>query len=330
MAIDQRPETPNGNLLDRAGLELARRLSLDPRTLDWQVGARMERKRSTVFPLTLRSSDSGPVATAFFKAPYFTAERQGSRNLKRARTAILSSETLGARFAEAAAGSGISINETLALDPDTLEVVTLGLQGRPFGIPLRHAFTPARRHEALQTCRRVGRAIRIVEGLPAPDPGIETDRIWQETERKLVSVGSLLPDSDRRSLERGLTELFESATSQSGGLTLAHGDLSPDNVIMMSGGTGLIDFMWIPQLKGFDLSRFVHRLRYITPSFGPWTNTLTGAVLEGYGNPSASSEPGWRFSDMQALLGTVQHLERKGEGGRRSAGRALAEIKAAL
>jgi len=30
------------------------------------------------------------------------------------------------------------------------------------------------------------------------------------------------------------------------------------------------------------------------------------------------------------LMGTIQRLERKGEGGRRSAGRALAEIRAGL
>jgi hypothetical protein len=293
------------------------------------MGERMDRKRSTVFRLTLAEA-SGPVATAYYKAPYFTAERQGSRNLERARTAILNSETMGSLFAEAATGSGISINETLALDPETLEVVTLGLEGRPFGIPLSRSLTRERREEALITCRRVGRAVRIVEGLPAPQPGLELERIWQETERKLEAVGPLLPDADRRSLEQSLRGLFESATGDTGDVTLAHGDLSPDNLIMMRAGTGLIDFMWIPQLKGFDLSRFVHRLRYTTPSSDRWARSLTDAVLEGYGDATAPSQPGWRFSDIQSLLGTIQHLERKGEGGRRSAGRALAEIRAGL
>ena len=225
----------------------------------------MDRKRSSVFRLTL-AAESGPIATAYYKAPYFTAERQGSRNFERARTAILSSETMGQRFAEAAAGSGIAINETLALDPETLEVVTLGLEGRPFGIPLSHAFIRSRREEALVTCRRVGRAVRLVEGLPEPESGPELERIWQETERKLEAVSPLLPEPDTRTLERSLRELFEAATGDPGGVTLAHGDLSPDNLIMMKDATGIIDFMWIPQLRGFDLSRFVHRLRYTTPS----------------------------------------------------------------
>ena len=289
----------------------------------------MDRKRSTVFRLTL-AGESGPTATAYYKAPYFTAERQGSRNLERARTAILSSETMGTLFAEAATGTGISINETLALDPETLEVVTLGLEGRPFGIPLSHSFTRGRREEALATCRRVGRAARLVEALPAPESGPELERIWQETERKLEAVGLLLPDADRRSLEQSLSELFETATGDPVGVTVAHGDLSPDNLIMMKNGTGLIDFMWIPQLRGFDLSRFVHRLRYTTPSSDRWARSLTDAVLEGYGDSTAPSQPGWRFTEMQSLLGTIQHLERKGEGSRRSAGRALAEIRAGL
>jgi tRNA A-37 threonylcarbamoyl transferase component Bud32 len=113
-------------------------------------------------------------------------------------------------------------------------------------------------------------------------------------------------------------------------VTLAHGDLSPGNVIIMKEGTGLIDFMWIPQFRGFDLSRFIHRLRYTTTSYRPWTSALTGAALEGYGDPDATTKPGWRFSEIQRLLATVQRLERKGEGGRRSAGRALAEIRAGL
>lgn len=329
MPLDQRPEHPTESLLDHARQELAARLSVDPGSFEWRVGVRMDRKRSTLFPLTL-VAPSGPVATAFFKAPFFTAERQGSRNLVRAKAAILNSEDFGHRFAEEAKGSGISINETLALDSDTLEVVTLGLEGRSFGLPMGHMTSKTRREQALQACRRVGTAVRIVEALPRPDPAPELERIWQETGRKLHAMDPLLSDAERRSLERSMTELFESATSDPDGLTLAHGDLSPDNVIIMSRGTGLIDFMWIPQLRGFDLSRFVHRLRYTTPSYGPWTRSLTEAVLDGYGDTDAAARPGWRFSEMQALLGTLQHLERKGEGARRSAGRALAEIKAGL
>ena len=231
---------------------------------------------------------------------------------------------------ELAGESSLAINETLAFDEDTLEVVTLGLEGEPMGNPLQFAFTGKSRARALAAAAAVGQAVRVLESFPQPEPGPELDRIWKETERKVESIGPLLPEADRRSLETHLGELFDMASADTRGVTVSHGDLSPGNVIMMEDGTGLIDFGWIPQLRGFDLSRFVHRLRYTTTSFRPWTEALVGAVTEGYGDTDAASRPGWRFSEMQRLMGTIQRLERKGEGGRRSAGRALAEIRAGL
>ena len=231
-------------------------LSKDAGSLTWRVGERMDRKRSTVFRLTL-AGESGPIATAYYKAPYFTAERQGSRNLDRARTAILSSETMGRLFAEAAAGSGISINETLALDPETLEVVTLGLEGRPFGIPLSHSFIRGRREEALVTCRRVGRAVRLLEGLPAPESGPDAGANMAG-DRAQTGGGQSLAARIGHKDSGTITQRSSSktATGDPGGVTLAHGDLSPDNLIMMKDATGIIDFMWIPQLRGFDLVPF--------------------------------------------------------------------------
>jgi hypothetical protein len=144
-------------------------------------------------------------------------------------------------------------------------------------------------------------------------------------------VGPLLTQADRHSLEKAVDDLFRAASSEPDPVVLAHGDLSSGNVIVMDRGvTGLIDFGWIPQLRGFDLSRFVHRLRYTTPSLRRWTDSLTESVLQGYGDIDATEHPGWRFSEMQRLLATIQRLERKGEGGRRSAGRALDEIKAVI
>jgi hypothetical protein len=328
--FDHRPDQPGTEILDRARKTLADRLSIAPSGLEWGVGERSDRKRSTLFPLTLRSP-AGTVATAWYKAAYFPAQEQDSRHLGRTREAMARSEEMGRRFTAQVPGSRIALNETLALDVDTLEVVTLGLQGEPLGNPLRLGFTSKGRSSALGTCAAVGEAVKIVETLHRPDTGPELDRIWQETERKIESVAPLLPQADRSNLERTVEELFREASSEADAVVLAHGDLSPENVILMSGGaTGLIDFGWIPQLRGFDLSRFVHRLRYITPSLRRWTDFLTRSVLEGYGDTAAPQQPGWRFSELQRLLATIQRLERKGEGGRRSAGKALEEIRAAI
>jgi len=316
-------------VLQRALVTLADKHSLDPGSLSWTVGDRTDRKRSTLFHLTLRSPEA-TVATAWYKTPYFPLDEQGSRHLDRVREALKRSDELGSRFMERVGTVPISLNVTLAFDEDSLEVVTLGLDGEPMGNPLRFALSSKGRERALAACSSVGQAIQIVESLPHEDLSTERDRIWRDTERKIESVGPLLSDSDRRSLESTVGELFESASDDPDGMTLAHGDLSPGNVIMMNNGTGLIDFMWIPQFRGFDLSRFIHRLRYTTTSYRPWTSALTSAVLDGYGDPDAATKPGWRFSDIQRLLATIQRLERKGEGGRRSAGRALAEIRAGL
>lgn len=330
MPFDHRPEIPSPDLLEKARLDLANRLGLDPGLLHWKVGQRLDRKRSTLFQLAL-ALPSGPVATAWYKTPYFPANDQDSRHLDRMRDALIRSDEMGRQFMKRVGSLPVSVNVTLAFDDDSLEVMTLGLDGEPMGNPLRLYVTSRGRERALAACAAVGGAIRIVETLPHEGLTSELGRIWQDTERKLESVGPLLADADRRSLERAIGELFESASREPNGVTLAHGDLSPGNVILMKDGiTGLIDFMWIPQFRGFDLSRFIHRLRYTTASYRPWTSALSDAVLEGYGDRDAAAKPGWRFSEIQRLLATIQRLERKGEGGRRSAGRALAEIRAGL
>jgi hypothetical protein len=283
-----------------------------------------------LFPLALIDDSSDVVATAYYKASYFPPEEQESRHLGRTREALVRSDEIGRRFMDLVGDAPLKINVTLALDEASLEVVTLGLEGKPMGHPLGHSVGASRRRRAIETCAAVGQAIRIVEGIPWVDRDGDVDRIWQDTERKIHSVGPLFDTAELRSLEQAMAELYAEATEEDNAVVLAHGDLSTGNVIMMEEGTGLIDFGWIPQLRGFDLSRFVHRLRYTTPSYDQWTALLIAAVLDGYGDGEAPSRPGWRFSEMQRLLATVQRLDRRGEGSRRVATRALDEIKAGL
>ncbi len=298
-----RPNKPSANLLVEAKGELAHMFSLDAENLRWEVGQKLTRKRSTLFHLTLRS-ESGVVATAYYKAPYVPEGHQ-SRNLERTREALKRSRSLGRRFAKLAQGYDIAINLTLAIDPETLEVVTLGLEGSPMGNPIFFMAPATRRSLALDTCRRVGVAVRLLEQIPPPPPEGQRELLWQGVERKLEAARSLLPSEDLSRLEALLGSLLDANWAQPQPLVVAHGDLSTSNVLIMKAKTGLVDFTWIPQVRGFDLARFVHRLRYTTLSHRSWTDALVEATLEGYGDPTAPDQPGWRFTTLQRMIATA-------------------------
>lgn len=317
--MEIRPDRPDPALLNQARTTLAERRSIDTSNLAWVVGDRMVRKRSTLFHLTL-----GDVATAFYKAPYYPEDQQDSRHLERARSALSRGQSLANRLADLV-GSDVAVNVTLASNPDTLESITLGLEGEPMGNPLRLILTGSRRSEALATCRRVGEAMRALESID--DAAGPAEGIIESAGRKLESAAGHLTDGQIRRLGTKLGELFQSATEE-GGVVVAHGDLSPGNVILMDNKTGLIDFLWTTQLRGFDVSRFVHRLRYATVSYPYWTENLVAATLKGYGGPETTDRPGWQFSEIMHMLTTVQRLDRRGQMRRGPGKRALAGLRA--
>ena len=74
-------------MLQRALVALAHKHSIERDSLTWTVGDRTDRKRSTLFHLTLRSPE-GTVATAWYKTPYFPPAEQDSRHLERSREAL--------------------------------------------------------------------------------------------------------------------------------------------------------------------------------------------------------------------------------------------------
>ena len=328
MPLEARPERPRPELLDEARANLASRLGIDSESSIWVVGERMERKRSTLFPLALASPMGDRLATAYYKVPYFPPEKQGSRNLERARLAVVRARTFGDRFAALGADTHIEINVTLAADLDTLETVTLGLEGPPMGSPLRLMVTAGRRSQALTACRRVGEAVRIMEKMDLED-GDSSQEEDESSQRKLDSATSFLSVTEIESLEGVLDDLYRAAVAEDG-TTLAHGDLSTGNIILMEGRTGIIDFLWLDRIRGFDLSRFVHRLRHSTTALRPWTEGLVGAALEGYGDASVTERPGWRFWELMHLLTTLRLLERRGRIEGRAARQALAGLRTAI
>ena len=167
MPFDHRPDTPGADVLQSALVALAHKHSIERDSLTWTVGDRTDRKRSTLFHLTLRSPE-GTVATAWYKTPYFPPAEQDSRHLERVREALSQSDEMARRFMELAGESSLAINETLAFDENTLEVVTLGLVGEPMGNPLQFAFTGKSRARALAAAAAVGQAVRVLRASPNP------------------------------------------------------------------------------------------------------------------------------------------------------------------
>lgn len=329
MPFTDRPVAPSPGLLDDARRELAGRLSLDPDELQWTVAEQMARKRSTIFPLDLVTTEGRSVSRAFYKAPFFPdADERPRRNLRRTKAALLRSKELGDRFADLAQGSGIATNVTLALDPETFEVVTLGLDGHPMAHPLSYLLTRSRRSSALEACHRVGRAVRLIEGFEVSDTSAVRERIWGETERKLKTASPTLSVEEVEALDRRFTQLLDDAFAQDQPVVTAHGDLSPSNTLIGPNSTGIIDFMWIPQLRGFDLARFAHRLRFTTFGQSRWTGSLVDAMLDGYGDRTVRERPGWRFVALQRALATALRDTRR--AGRIPARRAIDQIRSAL
>ena len=108
------------------------------------------------------------MATAWYKTPYFPPAEQDSRHLGRAREALSRGDEMARRFMELAGESSLAINETLAFDEDTLEVVTLGLVGEPMGNPLQFAFTGKSRARALAAAQQSDRRSGFSRVSPNP------------------------------------------------------------------------------------------------------------------------------------------------------------------
>lgn len=289
----------------------------------------MERRRSTVFALTLESPSAGAVATAFYKAPFLPAELQDERRLSRLRDVVARSHALGKEFAERAADIGVAVNVVLAFDLSTFETVTLGLEGRPMGSPLRHLRSSAGRRDAVEACFRVGKAVTILETL-GHDEITSTDIAGaRETlHRKTDRAASYLSSEEVTRLQVAMDRLLDEAVA--GGMPVAHGDLSPTNVLMMEGRTGIIDFIWARQVAGYDLARFTHRLRHSTLGWARWSERLVEATLDGYGNREILAHAGWRFAHMSNLLTALQRFDQLGQMGRGAARRALIELRVGL
>lgn len=304
LAADSRPDA---SLLTAAGDRLALLLGLSgSTTIEWRVGQRLDRSRSTVYGLEAWST-SGRLAEAFYKVakpPEPRPDRKEDR-LERARAGLRRGPRLEERLAGLVEGEGIVFSRWLAADPEHLTVVTLKVPGRPAGKPWHHALTRARRELAADWLRRAGRAARLIEDCSLDEATIPRELREEMLDRRLNRVRGVLPSSLVDRLESRLYELDDAALDRPRAVTYSHGDFSTSNVLLNE-KLGLIDFSWIPRLRGFDVAHFAFRLEYDTPLAPTWTEPLVRTLLEGYGEPDLPTQPGWRVVRLLKLMKVVK------------------------
>ncbi|HSK07087.1 MAG TPA: aminoglycoside phosphotransferase family protein [Acidimicrobiia bacterium] len=325
-----RPKAPDSALLDRATEKT--RLILgwgDDEPVSWRVVDTIERPRSTIFRLvSVGTTKEG--AEIFYKVSHSPIDSSPRRERWENTHAEGLSRTpaLDEKLAGLTAGEAITFSRALAVDPATLTLVTLGVDGAPVGKVSRHFVTRARGARLVAALRVAGRAARLIEDC-AP-PGIEADRevLARAIERRTERARAVLPAATVDELRRRMTALDDEVLAQPGAMVYAHGDFSSSNILLRPDGIGLIDFTWSPRMRGFDVAHLAFRVAYETGASATRTDPLVAALLAGYGDPGLPDRPNWWAVRLPRLLKLVE----LGTGPRqvrhrRGAERAVSEIE---
>ena len=143
----------------------------------------------------------------------------------------------------------------------------------------------------------------------------------------MARARQLLPKDLAQRLSDLLVSLDHTARENPDPYVLVHGDLNGSNILVRPGGIGLIDFAWLPRLRGYDVAHFAFRLEYDRGSPAVFAQDLVDSLLKGYGDPELREGATWRFLRLSKLLRAVERSARS-RLGRRSSSRALAEIRA--
>jgi aminoglycoside phosphotransferase len=321
-----RPAEPDTRLLRAAAASLAGSSDEDGRPeTRWVVLRRIERPRSTLFQLRAHTPD-GEHADAYYKVsrpPPYASERR-ERWVTTVRAGLARSMELERRLAGLVEGENIVFARALAVDPDALAVVTLAVPGEAMGKVWRHSLTRGARANAIEPLTLAGRAARLIEQCSTDPIEADTDTQTAAIERRLARVNAILPAATMRRLERRLAELETEMTRSPMPMVYCHGDFSSSNLLLDGDRIGLIDFTWPLRQRGFDLAHFAFRIEYDTAVPPALTAPLLAALVEGYGDPDVTRQPGYRFVRLSKLLKVLE--DRRSWSRRRR--RARAEIEA--
>ena len=254
------------------------------------------------------TADGRVLGTAFYKVMLPSTSGDPDRHLirvDRARTSLTRAIALEDRLAAKLEGEPIVFSRALAVDPESLTSVTVGVPGEPLGGLVRHLLTPARVRRAAGWLELTGRAARVIEACTVEEVDDREDERSDLMDRRLDRLEGVLSPETMDRLRRLLGDLYKEALAAEQPLTYAHGDFSPTN-LLVDEGIGLIDFEWVPRLRVFDLSNLVFRLEYETALPTRVVSPLVEAALHGYGDSEVVASPQWRFHRISNLLKVVR------------------------
>ena len=221
-----------------------------------------------------------------------------------ARLALAESCTRAVIDVFAGDSADLTLAPVLAIDLDTLCVITGHVDGAPVRIPM----TGFSRYPVVRAneLRLTGRCLALIDvSLPVvedADPTGSETRIrvpFELLRRNYDQLGLRGLDVDRlgRRVDVAMSLIEEARYPAS----LAHGDVSATNVRLARNRVGLIDADWPCRLTGFDLATLSVRLELATaqaPRIGRW---MTAQLLAGYRNVTPLS-PGFHFERTQRFL----------------------------
>ncbi len=313
----ERPQRPDPVLLAEA------RRSLGPAVGEWQVLRREDRRRATVFELGA-STKAGELLRCFYKEYHVGEgpEAPEGQWVRTTRDGLARSRRLAERLAALGREEGIDLALVLAVDPERLRIVTLGVDGTPIGRAFHGLRGVGHRLEARAAHRRVGRALRLLEEASVGEPGLEETALWRS-----VALGSQGNGALSASLEARVRELEEGLLAERHRLFYAHGDVNRSNVLVAADRVGLIDIGWLPRFRGFDVAAFTFRVEYDQPVRSPLATELVEAVLDGYGDPETQSSPGWQAVRLRLLVRLLAGERWRVSGLDPRRRRALAELR---
>jgi aminoglycoside phosphotransferase (APT) family kinase protein len=210
------------------------------------------------------------------------------------------------RLAALLDGEPIQFSRSLAVDAESLTIVTMGVSGVPFGGVARHLTTPTSRRRASRWMELTGRAARLIEECTTGDGDDREDERLELLARRVERVVPWVSTEVADGLRRQVTHLYEQAIALEQPIIYTHGDFSPTN-LLVDAGIGLIDFEWVPRLRHFDLANLVFRLEFDTGLPVRMVKPMVSAALHGYGRPDVVATPNWRLHRISNLLKVVRY-----------------------